>query len=192
MPHNGAIKNNIETKVCTKCLQELSVLNFRKRTKKYTIKATGEQKECEYYEPTCCSCVELAQENHRSTATYRAWKRDYRKRKKAEDPIKFHMQERISTWRRKDSNSDLTVDYLISLYKSQQGKCYYSGEEMILGGTVETRWSSASLDRLNPDLGYKQGNLVWCTYKVNTMKGALDYDSFLTLLRKVVNSCSSY
>jgi hypothetical protein len=118
------------------------------------------------------------------------WKKQYRRRRMGE--IRYYIQERISEWRKKAGPpSDLTVDYLVDLYQQQKGKCYYSGITLFLnarkGHAVP---NSISLDRLDPHKGYTQGNVVWCTYFVNTMKGKLTESEFLGLLRQILKTRS--
>ena len=118
------------------------------------------------------------------------WKKRYRTRRMGE--IRYYIQERISEWRKKAGPpSDLTVDFLVDLYQRQKGKCYYSGIPLVLnsrkGHAVP---NSISLDRIDPDKGYTQRNVVWCTYFVNTMKGNLTESEFLGLLRLILKTRS--
>ena len=170
----------VRMKHCKNCDLTLDGSLFRVRNKKH------EGKVIKYLNTICKSCEKVERKSNRSPE----YVADYKARKKAEDPVKYHMQERIAQWRRKYDKSDLTVDYLIKLWNSQNGLCFYSGQPMILGGTAETLQHNASLDRVDPELGYTQGNLVWCTYKVNSMKGQLDFDQFIELC-SIISKCDS-
>lgn len=87
--------------------------------------------------------------------SYLKQRRLIKQKRKEKDPVYFHIQERISSWRKKDSHSDLTVDYLVEIWNNQKGECYYTGVKMIPGGHSNIINSSASLDRLDPSKGYK-------------------------------------
>lgn len=102
---------------------------------------------------------------------------------------KFWISEKIAYWRTKylDVVSDLTTEYLLDLYNQQQGKCYYSNELMIFGAKQgKALPNTASLDRLVPERGYTQGNVVWCTFFINTMKGGLTENDFYNLMQKIL------
>jgi len=142
------------------------------------------------------------------------------KRKRAE--IKAHDLKRLNSW--KDSNrgtiegfiysnlyrwrkrsikkcgvkSDLTFDYLIDLWKKQQGKCYYLqtlldplapklGSRKQLSKNMFTTLSP-SLDRIDPKKGYVRGNIVWCSFAINSMKGDLTEFDFKEICSKIASS----
>lgn len=166
-------------KQCKRCHELKCESEFRARTKKNPSGGLYH-----YTNSLCNLCEREYQKEHRNAEYHKA----YKIIKKVKDPVKFHMQERISQWRNKDAESDLTVDYLTSLWESQKGLCYYTQRPMTLGGNKQTIWESASLDRLDPNLGYRQGNLVWCLYKVNTMKGNMTEKDFKALCQLIVNT----
>jgi len=111
---------------------------------------------------------------------YQKMRRQTKKRLNRKDPIRFHIQEGISRYRAKDPDSDLTTNYLVELWKQQEGRCFLTGKTMVMGGLGNGRPSptSASLDRLDPDRGYVQGNVAWCAYRANTSKGARTLEEF--------------
>lgn len=137
---------------------------------------------------TCKTCEAKAAKQYRSQNPERIakTKNEYRD---SNHGIRWHVQDRISTWR-KSSNvpSDLTVDYLVDLYYSQQGLCYYSGAHMIIGwidGKVQP--NTLSLDKIIPEKGYVKGNVVWCTYLVNTMKQNSSEEEFIAMIYKILH-----
>ena len=151
-----------------------------------TRKKRTPTKEYLYLNTICIECEKTERKANRTPA----YRKDYKARRKADDPLKHHLQERISQWRSKDTDSDLTVTYLAELYEKQQGKCYYTNQPMVIGGhKFDNRWEVLSLDRLDPNKGYKEGNVVWCTYRANTMKGNLTYDQFLALIQVITCNC---
>jgi hypothetical protein len=101
----------------------------------------------------------------------------------------FWITTRISQWRSKDTGvkSNLTTKYLLDLLDKQGGLCYYTNEKLVWGARVgKTVPNSASLDRLIPDRGYVQGNVVWCSFFANTMKGKLTEAEFYEYIKKII------
>lgn len=90
---------------------------------------------------------------------------------------------------------DLTIDYLIELFQSQNGKCYYTHNDINiqcnrgLGKNLisfpEHRYQ-ASLDRLIPEKGYVKGNVVWCGWLINTCKNLLTEAEFYQVCETVL------
>lgn len=60
---------------------------------------------------------------------------------------------------------DITVEYLIDILTWQDGKCHYSGIPMNF--EKKSTWK-ASLERLDPLLGYTEGNVVFICWEFNT------------------------
>ena len=53
-------------------------------------------------------------------------------------------------------------------------------------GTRRTSYT-ASIDRLDSDIGYTEGNVVWCCYFYNIAKNNLREDEFLELCKKLAD-----
>jgi hypothetical protein len=174
-PNQGTGK---KCKDCSKSPDE-TVFGKHKRTTKNGIV---------YDERTICNfCESLRFKQYRQTNSAKIAEAKQKHHEKHHGTIKYHVQEKIATWR-KASNvpSDLTVDYLIALYEEQDGYCYYSGEKMIFGWVDgKINHNSLSLDKIDPARGYIQGNVVWCTYLVNTMKQNLTDKQFYETIDKI-------
>lgn len=80
---------------------------------------------------------------------------------------------------------DLSVDFLISLWKKQRGGCYYTGDRLTTN-RGQSEWDDASLDRLNPLGGYVMGNVVWTSRFVNTSKGRRNVKEFVSFCKRVL------
>lgn len=84
---------------------------------------------------------------------------------------------------------NITPEYMYSQLEIQNHKCFYTGEG--LDFTVENENTKSphrllpSLDKLNPKLGYIEGNVVWCLFYVNRVKNDLNYEEFLELCRTI-------
>ena len=72
----------------------------------------------------------------------------------------------------------LSSTYLISLYNQTQGRCFYTDEQMIIVGKKDSVYlrQSISIDRVVPEKGYIDQNVVLCTYKANAVKQNLSVD----------------
>ncbi len=106
---------------------------------------------------------------------------------RAKNPLGSWVSDRIASWRGKDPNCNLTTQYLVNLFESQAGKCYYTQNELeISGGKV--RANTASLDRLDPSKGYTEGNVAWCSFFCNTMKGGLTEQEFYDFIRNILKN----
>lgn len=92
-------------------------------------------------------------------------------------------------WKRMGFAFDLTAEYLEVLYKKQGGKCYYSGEPLRLGidGDLNVKDNPymISLDRIDSNRGYIQGNVVFCTFAANSAKNLLSESDFFRLVKKI-------
>lgn len=69
--------------------------------------------------------------------------------------------------------SDLSLDLLIELFKAQNGRCAYSGIPLRCG-TSENSWI-ASLDRIDPLIGYKRENVCLTCLEFNTIDHTSTY-----------------
>lgn len=79
------------------------------------------------------------------------------------------------------SNVVSTV-YLVDLWLKQEGKCHYSGLEMTLGvgGLCE-----GNLDKIVPELGYVEGNVVWTTQAMNFARNNAPYTEFVNFVLRL-------
>lgn len=116
-------------------------------------------------------------------------KRDYHKNKSKTIDIYLHS---ISHYRKRANKLkvpyNLDKQYLLDLWNTQKGCCYYTGVELkILQGKGKPTSDSASLDRLFPSKGYVKGNVVWCSYWANTAKGNLDILNFILMCRTILD-----
>lgn len=68
---------------------------------------------------------------------------------------------------------DVSAEFLIELYEEQEGKCFYTDIFMEIPSYGEKNGRNAhgpSIDKIIPELGYVEGNLVLCTVRSNLMK----------------------
>lgn len=76
---------------------------------------------------------------------------------------------------------NLTLDYLKELYEEQEGLCAVTNKPFCFT-SHPTKYvadkDSVSLDRVDPELGYTQGNVRFVTFQVNCAKGFYTDDEF--------------
>jgi hypothetical protein len=175
-----------EKKICTICGDDKCIDLFYYKT--YTSKTTGEK--YRRYRSECIECSKTHTGNYINDNYEMVYKKKKINRIKHKNDIKYHVQEKISTWRKASSiPSNLTVDYLVELYNRQDGYCYYLNEKMIFGWVDgKVHHNSLSLDKLDPAKGYVQGNVVWCTYLANTMKRDMTEQQFYDTINQIFNT----
>lgn len=89
----------------------------------------------------------------------------------------------------------LTVEDAWEMYTKQGGKCFYTGEQMALAphSKVAGLRTSLSFDKVVPERGYVENNVVLCTYKANAVKQDLTLDEihdWLPRWYKKLTECS--
>jgi hypothetical protein len=88
--------------------------------------------------------------------------------------------------RTKKIEFNVTIEYLWALFLKQNRRCAYTGEELRFGTFKdEARLATASLDRIDSNKGYVEGNLQWIHKTLNVMKQDLPSDIFITWCKKV-------
>ena len=80
---------------------------------------------------------------------------------------------------------DLTVEDIDLMYQEQQGLCALSGLSI---GWSRVGWDhTASIDRIDNELGYSRDNIQLVHKKINMMRGSLTVDEFKELCFCVAN-----
>jgi len=75
--------------------------------------------------------------------------------------------------KRRNLTFNITIDYIESVFKSQNFKCKLSGVELSFSDRT------ASIDRINSSLGYEVGNIQILHSKVNEMKWDYEQSDFI-------------
>jgi len=86
---------------------------------------------------------------------------------------------------------EIDRDYLIELYEGQSGKCYYSGLSLhvIKSGSSKVHDEyKMTLDCIDPKLGYIKGNVVWCSYCVNSFKLNMSKDEMIKVCISILQN----
>lgn len=86
-------------------------------------------------------------------------------------------QRRFTAWQKKAKEKgcewSLTLAGLKAMFESQNGKCFYTDVPLHMGIGKGHLDNSMSIDKIVPEQGYVEGNVVLCTKKINTVKNCL-------------------
>lgn len=90
--------------------------------------------------------------------------------------------------KQKNKDFDIDLNFLLELWKKQNGKCFYSGIDLKAHNYGEgyRHQDSISLDRINCHLGYTRDNVVLCSYYANLAKSELSKTEFLNMCKLIV------
>lgn len=80
---------------------------------------------------------------------------------------------------------NLSKEYLWDLYLKQERKCALTGVEIRFGRVYHRHETTASLDRIDSNIGYIEGNVQWVLKDINMIKGPYDNEYFIKLCNHV-------
>lgn len=87
--------------------------------------------------------------------------------------------------RRAKLDFNLTIEYLWNLFLEQNKKCFLSGIELKFPRINKDRSYTASLDRINSNIGYIEGNVQWVHKDINMMKNKYDQNYFIEICKLI-------
>jgi len=122
------------------------------------------------FQPLCKTCA-----INSSKRTY------YQNHDSLEQAIKYKLN-KTKRFHRNKNFTYLTEQDVMSLWRAQQGKCYYTSEPMTFKANFD---NSFSLDRKDPNKGYNRDNVVLCCRIINYMKQSLSVSDFRLWTSKV-------
>lgn len=83
---------------------------------------------------------------------------------------------------------DIDLDYLISIWESQNGICSVSGTGFDMTPAEQrVNRNAPSIDRIIPHLGYIKGNVRLVSWHVNAAISEYGLETFISLCESVVN-----
>lgn len=95
---------------------------------------------------------------------------------------------------------NVTIEYLWNLYLKQDKKCALSGLDISFGESIlkkeakKSRYRinrilcTVSLDRIDSNIGYIEGNVQWVTKPVNLMKYTLSQTAFINMCKLIAEN----
>jgi len=78
---------------------------------------------------------------------------------------------------------EVTIEYIWGLFLSQGKRCALTGQPLTMLGAPP--FGDASLDRIDSNRGYVEGNLQWVHKHVNRAKNDLNQDEFIQMCQAV-------
>jgi hypothetical protein len=81
-----------------------------------------------------------------------------------------HLREHLRRAKSRDASTDLTLEYLDALWKSQEGRCVYTNVLLLSTSETSNYNYMASLDRIDNSKGYKKGNVQFTSVSCNWLK----------------------
>lgn len=130
--------------------------------------------------------VDTYPENSKNKGITKSEKDKFRREKKLQQLLSegignylmYRVQHRIEQNPERFTNSDLTVEYLNSLYIKQEGKDFYTGLPF-------KTLRDISVDRIDSSKSYTTDNVVLTDISVNIMKGTLEKDEFINICKQI-------
>ena len=99
-----------------------------------------------------------------------------------------NFREHMGRIRKRHKEYDVTVEYLKSVWDSQNGQCPYTGVKLILKDFTKKDIDPmflASVDRIDSDKGYIKGNIQWVSAPINYLKSNLTHNQVIDMCKKI-------
>lgn len=134
----------------------------------------------------------------KGNATKSAWKNGIRKPRNCNKGGTEHIHNALfGRWKQNAKSRqyifDVSIEYLQDILEKQNFKCGYTNIEMLCPKTYNEKKEMTSspylisLDRIDSEIGYVEGNVHFVCVWVNKAKGAYSHEMFKELLAKFKN-----
>ena len=80
---------------------------------------------------------------------------------------------------------DITQSDIWNLFVKQKGICLYTGKKLNFPSSRKNSDGTASLDRINPSIGYTKRNIQWIHKDINYMKQDMNHKEFIGAVNKI-------
>ena len=80
---------------------------------------------------------------------------------------------------------NITMEQIWDLFLKQNKKCAYSNRVINFCSSRKSSDGTASLDRINPQIGYVKDNVQWVHKDINFMKQDMDEEYFLKTIKEI-------
>jgi hypothetical protein len=79
----------------------------------------------------------------------------------------------------------ISLEWIWELFLKQEKKCAFSGDELRFSDSRKILNGTASLDRINPKIGYTKDNVQWVRQDLKYMKQEMNVSEFLEAVKKI-------
>lgn len=105
-------------------------------------------------------------------------------------PFKYSLNKARSRSKSRNQVTDLTLEYLKEIWENQKGLCSYTNIKMEMPRSsqdedIKKSPRKLSLDRIDPNIGYMQGNVEYVCYSVNVMKNDFTKDQMVDFINQI-------
>lgn len=112
----------------------------------------------------------------------------YQRKRRLSDPASGLLYNATSRARKKGQSVDITVEDVKEMLSRR--RCAYCACRVVTNntgpaGARAARDDSATLDRIDSEIGYVKGNVVIACWVCNVMKGSLSYTEFLERAKRI-------
>jgi len=107
----------------------------------------------------------------------------YQTDKRKNKDINFYFSQKATLIKRKCKETNIPYAFdikqiLLSAWEKQKGKCYYTGELLKLTGYHAGESLALTVDRIEPNLGYVDGNIVLASSIANRSKQDMSIEEY--------------
>ena len=141
-----------------------------------------------------CDCGILKEVLHerlksKNTKSCGCLKRECGSKKVGEIAGIFYTRYKLAA-KNKGKEFTITKEYLSDLFEKQERKCALTGLPINIVWGNDSRGCTASIDRINSNLGYIEGNVQFVHIDVNRMKLHHPQDYFINLCKLIVDKAN--
>jgi hypothetical protein len=86
--------------------------------------------------------------------------------------------------KRRNIPFEVSIEYIWNLFLKQNRKCALSGCDLEFG-LISKEYGTASLDRIDNNVGYIEGNVWWVHKDINKMKNVFDLPYFIKMCNSI-------
>ena len=90
--------------------------------------------------------------------------------------------------KKRNIDFDVSIEYAYDIFQKQNKKCAITKEPIYFWESATIKRCTASLDRIDNNKGYIEGNIHWVHKKINQIKMDMDLQEFIQWCEKVVET----
>lgn len=94
----------------------------------------------------------------------------------------------INGARKRNLSVTVSIEFVWELFLKQNKRCALSGLDIVIKRLKNSTIQTASLDRINSNLGYIEGNIQWIHKDLNKMKMDFPNEYFIQICKLVSNT----